>query len=61
MLYALFGYLGLRAVIVYARELSNVALRNILENGLDRLEDNDKSAELALPDHENIRGSGYYH
>jgi hypothetical protein len=41
--------------------LSFKALRNILENGLDRLEDNDKSAELALPDHENIRGSGYYH
>ena len=34
-LYALFGYLGLRAVIVYARELSNVALRNILERELE--------------------------
>lgn len=41
--------------------LSFKALRNILENGLDRLEDNDKSSEPALPDHENIRGSGYYH
>ena len=34
-LYALFGYLGLRAVIVYARELSSVALRNILERELE--------------------------
>jgi len=41
--------------------LSFKALRNILDNGLDRLEDSDKSAEPALPDHENIRGSGYYH
>jgi transposase len=41
--------------------LSFQALRNILENGLDRLEQNPDSSKPALPDHENIRGSGYYH
>jgi len=41
--------------------LSFKALRNILENGLDRLEENPDGLKPALPDHENIRGSGYYH
>jgi len=41
--------------------LSFKALRNILENGLDRLEENPDGLKRALPDHENIRGSGYYH
>ena len=41
--------------------LSFKALRNILDNGLDRLEDNPDGSQSALPDHENIRGSGYYH
>jgi transposase len=41
--------------------LSFKALRNILENGLDRLEENPDGSKPALPDHENIRGSGYYH
>ena len=41
--------------------LSFKALRNILENGLDRLEENSDGSKPALPDHENIRGSGYYH
>jgi hypothetical protein len=36
-------------------------LRNILNNGLDRLEDNPDGSPSALPGHENIRGSGYYH
>jgi len=36
-------------------------LRNILDNGLDRLEENPDGSQPALPDHENIRGSGYYH
>lgn len=31
LLYALFGYLGVRAVIVYARELSALALKDLLE------------------------------
>jgi cellulose synthase/poly-beta-1,6-N-acetylglucosamine synthase-like glycosyltransferase len=31
LLYALFGYLGIRAVIVYARGVSRVALRDLLE------------------------------
>jgi cellulose synthase/poly-beta-1,6-N-acetylglucosamine synthase-like glycosyltransferase len=31
LLYALFGYLGLRSVIVYARELPDVALKDLLE------------------------------
>ena len=41
--------------------LSFKALRNILENGLDRLEEKQQGSQPALPDHENIRGSGYYH
>jgi len=41
--------------------LSFKALRNILENGLDRLEEKPHGSTPALPDHENIRGSGYYH
>ena len=41
--------------------LSFKALRNILANGLDRLEENPDGSKPALPDHENIRGSGYYH
>ena len=41
--------------------LSFKALRNILENGLDRLEEKPDGSQPALPDHENIRGSGYYH
>jgi cellulose synthase/poly-beta-1,6-N-acetylglucosamine synthase-like glycosyltransferase len=31
LLYALFGYLGIRSVILYARGVSNVALRDLLE------------------------------
>jgi hypothetical protein len=31
LLYALFGYLGLRSVIVYSRELPEVALKDLLE------------------------------
>ena len=34
-LFALFGYLGLRAVTVYARDLSTAALKNILERELE--------------------------
>jgi transposase len=41
--------------------LSFKALRNILTNGLDRLEEKPDGSTSALPDHENIRGSGYYH
>ena len=41
--------------------LSFKALRNILANGLDRLEEKQDGSQPALPDHENIRGSGYYH
>jgi len=41
--------------------LSFKALRNILANGLDRLEENPDGSKPALPDHQNIRGSGYYH
>src|SRR5438445_357543 len=37
------------------------SLKNILSSGLDRVEENDSSAELALGPHENIRGSHYYH
>jgi transposase len=41
--------------------LSFKALRNILENNLDRLEEKTDRSKPALPDHENLRGSGYYH
>ena len=37
------------------------SLRNILSSGLDRLEEKHECSESALPDHENIRGSHYYH
>ena len=37
------------------------SLKNILSSGLDRLEENESNAELALGPHENIRGSHYYH
>ena len=37
------------------------SLRNILSSGLDRLEEKHEGSESALPDHENIRGSHYYH
>ena len=40
--------------------LSLKALRKILENGLDRLEEKDSSSAL-LPLHDNIRGGQYYH
>jgi transposase len=40
--------------------LSLKALRKILENGLDRLEEKD-SASALLPPHDNIRGGQYYH
>ena len=41
--------------------LSFKALRNILENGLDRLEESPDDSKSILPDHQNIRGSDYYH
>ena len=37
------------------------SLRKILSAGLDRLEQNPQGSESAPPDHENIRGSQYYH
>jgi transposase len=40
--------------------LSLKALRKILENGLDRLEQKDSSTAV-LPAHDNIRGGQYYH
>ena len=39
--------------------LSFKALNNILENGLDRLEE--KTQTALLPAHDNIRGGQYYH
>jgi hypothetical protein len=41
--------------------LSLKALRKILENGLDRLEEKDSRSTAALPPHNNIRGGQYYH
>jgi transposase len=41
--------------------LSLKALRKILENGLDRLEEKDSGSTAVLPAHDNIRGGQYYH
>ena len=41
--------------------LSLKALRKILENGLDRLEEKDSGSTATLPAHDNIRGGQYYH
>jgi hypothetical protein len=41
--------------------LSLKALRHILENGLDRMEEKKDGANAALPAHDNIRGGQYYH
>jgi len=41
--------------------LSLKALRKILENGLDRLEEKDSGPTATLPAHDNIRGGQYYH
>jgi transposase len=41
--------------------LSLRALRKILENGLDRLEEKDSGPTAVLPAHDNIRGGQYYH
>jgi transposase len=37
------------------------AIKNILERGLDRTEEQDKSKTGTMPDHDNIRGGTYYH
>jgi transposase len=37
------------------------SLRKILSSGLDRLEEKTHGSDAALADHENIRGSHYYH
>jgi transposase len=41
--------------------LSLKALRKILENGLDRLDEKDSGSTAVLPAHDNIRGGEYYH
>ena len=48
-----------RALAVGAHRYRSVA--SILEKGLDRHPLVPKQAELALPDHANLRGPGYYH
>lgn len=48
-----------RALVVGAHRYRSVA--SILEKGLDRQPLEPQQAELALPDHVNLRGSGYYH
>ena len=48
-----------RALAVGAHRYRSVA--SILEKGLDRQPLLAKQAELALPDHANVRGPGYYH
>jgi len=41
--------------------LSFRSLRKILSSGLDRLQESTEPTEQALPDHDNVRGSRYYH
>ncbi len=48
-----------RALAVGAHRYRSVA--SILEKGLDRQPQAPQQAEQALPDHANLRGSGYYH
>jgi transposase len=48
-----------RALAVGAHRYRSVA--SILEKGLDRQPLAPQQAELALPDHANVRGPGYYH
>ena len=48
-----------RALAVGAHRYRSIA--SILEKGLDRQPLAPPQAELALPDHANLRGSGYYH
>ena len=48
-----------RALAVGAHRYRSVA--SILENGLDRQPALPPQAELALPDHANVRGPDYYH
>ena len=48
-----------RALAVGAHRYRSVAL--ILEKVLDRLPLRPQQAELALPEHVNVRGLGYYH
>ena len=48
-----------RALAVGAHRYRSVA--SILEKGLDRQPLTPQQAELALPDHANLRGPGYYH
>ena len=48
-----------RALAVGAHRYRSVA--SILEKGLDRQPILPQQAELALPDHANLRGPGYYH
>jgi transposase len=42
-------------------QLSFSSLRKILDSGLDRLEEKTQDSNCALPPHDNIRGSHYYH
>ena len=48
-----------RALSVGALRYRSVA--SILETGLDRQPVASRQAELALPDHANVRGPDYYH
>ena len=48
-----------RALAVGAHRYRSVA--SILESGLDRQPVLPQQAELALPDHANVRGPDYYH
>lgn len=43
------------------RIYSGRSVKSILETGLDKLPERDEPPALKLPEHDNVRGSGYYH
>jgi hypothetical protein len=45
----------------WAAGICSASVASILENGLDRQPVLPQQAELALPDHANVRGPDYYH
>lgn len=45
---------------LYFKHYSYKGIENILKNGLDELQNDEKSSEQSLPEHENIRGIEYY-
>jgi len=49
------------ALALRMRAFSSMSVRNILKNRRDLIADEPEPEQFALPLHENVRGSGYYH